>query len=457
MLRASENERLTAVGPGSPMGALMREYWLPIMLGKDIEADGEPMRVRLLGEDLILFRDTEGELGLIEEACAHRGASLFFGRNEECGLRCGYHGWKYDRSGQCVDIPNERHGATFKKKIRVKAYRVQQRKHVVWAYMGHAEDPPPLPEVEWDLLPSSHVYLSLRVERCNWLQALEGEIDSSHGPFLHSRVDGRESAEKQVAYQLEDKHPKFEIAERDFGLMIAARRDYDAVSYYWRVNQFVMPFYTVVPPGGAEPNISGHAWVPIDDTHTLCVMFSYSPEQPLSEGKLRIYREGGGRGTREPGHPTDRGLEEHRGQPYARYWPALNAENDYRIDRSLESKLFCGIPGLWAQDAACQESMGPVARRDIEHLGASDAGIVMMRRLLARSVRTLEDEGKTPPSVASGPVYRARSVGVVLSRSTSWVDVIEPHVRRTGEFGYPIPGDRRDPGAGRRRRTSAAV
>lgn len=446
MLKQADNERLTSVGPGTPMGSLMREHWLPAMLARDVPADGPPLRVRLLGEDLVLFRDSEGALGLVQEACAHRGASLFYGRNEACGLRCPYHGWKYDRTGQCVDIPNERHGATFKRKIRITAYPVQQRNHVVWAYMGPSDPPPPLPEVEWDLLPASHVHLSLRVEECNWLQALEGEIDSSHGPFLHSRVDGHESPEKQVAYRLEDRHPKFEVTERDFGLMIAARRDYDDEHYYWRVNQFLMPFYTVVPPGGAEPNISGHAWVPMDDTHTLCVMFSYSPEEPLSEHKLRIYREGGGRGTREPGHPTVRGLRHRPGLPYAAYWPALHRGNDYQVDRSLEGKLFCGIPGLWAQDAACQESMGPVARRTTEHLGASDAGIVMTRRLLGRVVRAMEREGLRPPTAAGGDVYRVRSVGIVLPRGALWTEVVEPLARATDGFGYAIPGDRRGPG-----------
>ena len=195
MLSQEDNELLTRVGPGTVMGSLMRQYWLPIMLSSEVpEPDCKPLRVKLLGEDLIAFRDADGRVGLVEEHCAHRGASLYFARNEHGGLRCVYHGWMYDVSGRCVDMPNEPAWSNFKDKVSITAYACRERNGLVWAYMGPRKDPPPLPDLEFNLIPPEHVLLWKHLQESNWVQGLEGNIDSSHLSFLHARLDADGSA-----------------------------------------------------------------------------------------------------------------------------------------------------------------------------------------------------------------------------------------------------------------------
>src|SRR5437764_8645525 len=186
MTSQSENDFLTRIGPGTPMGALMRQYWLPACLSSELEADGAPLRLMLLGEKLIAFRDSAGRIGVLDHRCPHRCASLFFGRNEEGGLRCVYHGWKFGTNGNCVDMPSEPAESNFKEKIHQAAYPCRERNGVVWAFMGSSRPLPDLPSLEWSLLPDERRYISKRVQECNWVQALEGGIDSSHGAFLHS-------------------------------------------------------------------------------------------------------------------------------------------------------------------------------------------------------------------------------------------------------------------------------
>jgi phenylpropionate dioxygenase-like ring-hydroxylating dioxygenase large terminal subunit len=422
------------------MGNFMRLYWIPFALSADLEADGVPMPVRLLGEDLLAFRATTGKVGLIDAYCAHRRAPLYFGRNEECGIRCVYHGWKFDPDGKCVDMPNEPPESNFRNKVTLKSYPCRERNGVVWAYLLTGAEPPALPDYEWNTLPAEHVYLSIRIESCNWLQALEGEIDSSHGPFLHSRIDGVVSSGSSLAYRLEDKHPKFEILEMDHGLAIAARRDADPESYYWRINQFALPFFTMPPPGGADPAISGHAWVPIDDGHTLCVMFSYRPERPLSEKYRSIFHNGSFSG-RETGHLSTRGAAPYQhGKPFPKYWTNYGPDNDYQVDwDSQRTTYFSGLPGVWVQDAACQEGMGPIPDRSLERLGSSDAGLIQARRLLMRLARRFESDGSVPVSASDPSVMRVRSVGTLLGRDVSWVDATRKMMNARGDFGYPIP------------------
>src|SRR5215204_3073496 len=193
MLSQAENELLCRTGPGTPMGELFRRFWLPALLPSELPApDSEPIRFRILSEDLIAFRDTNGKVGFLDQHCPHRGASLFFGRNEECGLRCVYHGWKFDAAGNCVDMPSEPAESTFKERIRQTAYPCAERGGVIWAYLGPAERQPALPELEWALLPEDQRFASKRLQECNWLQAMEGGIDSSHISFLHQNFDPEE-------------------------------------------------------------------------------------------------------------------------------------------------------------------------------------------------------------------------------------------------------------------------
>jgi phthalate 4,5-dioxygenase oxygenase subunit len=440
MLTVEDNETLTRTGKGTPMGDLIRLYWLPFLLSEDIEADGVAVRVRLLGEDLVAFRGSDGKVGLIDAHCAHRRAPLYFARNEDCGLRCVYHGWKFDASGQCVDMPNEPPESNFREKVQLVSYPVRERNGLLWAYLGPDDNPPELPAHEWNLVPDEQVHLSIRIESCNWVQALEGEIDSSHGPFLHSRIDGFTSSQRSLAYQLKDKHPKFEALEMPHGLAVAARRDVDEESFYWRISHFGMPFYTMAPPGGSDPTISGHAWVPMDDTHTICVMFSYNPSEPLSEKNRSLFRDGTFAG-RETGHLTSRGVDgPNVGAPFPKYWPRFGPHNDFEVDWDAQRTThFSGIPGVWVQDAACQEGMGPICDRSLERLGSSDTGIIRARRMLIRLAKLHAADGTIPVSATDPSAYAVRSVGTLLPRDADWATVAAPMMQTEGGFGYSIP------------------
>src|SRR5262249_11227921 len=280
MLSHEDNERLVRVGKGTPLGELFRLYWIPFLPSKDLVKDGQPRRIRLLGEDLVAFRDSESRVGLVDQACPHRGAPLIFGRNEDCGLRCVYHGWKFDVTGAVTDMPAEPVRSRLKEHVRIKAYPCRERNGMIWTYMGpDGANPPPLPNLEWNLVPAEQVHVSVRVQECNWLQAVEGEIDSAHAPLLHGRLDSQGTTSAWI--QKRDLRQTCECIKQDFGMSIAARRNYDANTLYWRVTQFILPFYTLVPPLSPFPDLSGHAWVPIDDENTLCIMFSYHPSQPL--------------------------------------------------------------------------------------------------------------------------------------------------------------------------------
>jgi phthalate 4,5-dioxygenase oxygenase subunit len=440
MLSKDQNEFVTRVGPGSPMGNLMRAYWLPALLSSDLpEPDGDVLRIRLLGEDLVAFRDTNGKVGILGEHCAHRGVSLFFGRNEHCGLRCPYHGWKFDADGNCVDMPNEPAGSKMPSLVTQPSYPAVERGGLIWTYLGTANEPPPLPPWEWLDLPSDMKYFSLRVQECNWLQALEGEVDPSHGAILHGRVDGLGSGPDRL---VADTAPHLEVFESDVGVQVASRRDHGA-DYYWRINQFVLPFYTIVPPSGKDPNggppdINGHAWVPIDDDRTLCVMFSYNPTQKMSEKRRALYHEGN-RG-REPGHMSVHGaLPFDPRKPYGKYWPKWNAGNAYGFDRSLQPKYFSGMAGLWPQDAGVQESMGIIADRSTEHLCAADAGIARVRRCLRTAAANLDERGALPPNVAHPETSRVRSVGILLAKEIAWRDGAAEHMFADGPLNYRMP------------------
>lgn len=441
MLSVEDNELLTRVGPGTPMGTFMRQYWIPAVGGKDLSPDGVPYRIRLLGEDLLAFRDSDGAVGVIEPFCAHRRAPLFFGRNEESGIRCVYHGWKFDVSGQCVDMPNEPNGSTFKDKISIGSYPARERNGVVWVYMGGGE-PPELPEFEWNGVPSDQVHVSFRVQESNWLQTLEGEIDSSHGPFLHSRIDGRSSQAMSLAYSMTDRRPRFEVLDTDYGVAIAARREAGEEEFYWRVQQYLFPFYTMVPPGSRYPTIGGHAWVPIDDHQTLGVCFSYHPANPLDEKINNLFTEGT-RDGRETGHLTAQGVVEKPDPmlPYNAYRSRHNPRNDYNIDwEDQRTTHFSGLPGPWPQDAACQTGMGSIVDRTNEHLGSTDAGIVRVRRSLKRAVTKLSKEGLAPASVIDPSLFKVRSVGMRLPRDVNWVEGTAPHRVADGrDFSYTIP------------------
>ena len=423
MLTADDNELLSRVGPGTPGGAVIREYWLPFLLSDELSRDGPPLRIRLLGEDLIAFRTGTGDVGLMQNACPHRGASLFFGRNEEQGLRCAYHGWKFNVHGDCVDMPSEPTESNFKGKVRALAYECRERNGVVWAYMGSRSPAPPLPELEWNLVPTEQRHVSKRVQRCNWFQALEGGIDSSHSNFVHAPLRPEENpGEGRAIFRVTSKSLHFETRPTLYGVIVANRRPADEGNVYWRMNHYAMPFYTMFPPTGSRPEtpISGHAWVPIDDYETLVFHWSYNPSQRLSERQLETMLHGVN--GLDGFHLS---LESHL-QPttaaHGAWYPKQRSENDYLIDFEAQRTIrFSGVPGGWNQDAAVQESMGELTDRRREHLGTSDTGIIAARRYFINAALGLRDSGTLPPGSTDPTIFLIRPAEAVMPADADWL------------------------------------
>ena len=290
MLRKEQNDLLSQTGPGTPMGQLFRSYWIPALMSEELpQNECPPVRVKLLSERLLAFRDTQGRYGLIDEFCAHRGVSLWFGRNEENGLRCPYHGWKYDHTGQCIEVPSEPAQSGFCNKIKLKSYPLVERGGFLWAYMGPPDKQPPLPEFEVALVPPEQRFISKRWQECNWMQAMEGGIDSSHVSWLHRGELDNDPLFKGARgnkYNLADAKPVFEVVESPGGLYIGARRNADDGNYYWRITPWVMPSFTMIPPRGNH-SVHGHFWIPIDDENCWSWSFDYHSTRRLTDEEVR--------------------------------------------------------------------------------------------------------------------------------------------------------------------------
>jgi phthalate 4,5-dioxygenase len=413
MISAEQNETLTRTGRGTPIGELLRRYWLPVLLASELPGpDCPPVRVKILGERLVAFRDTGGRLGLIAEFCAHRGVSLWFGRNEEHGIRCPYHGWKYDVTGQCVDVPSEPAENGFCSRIRLDAYPCIERAGVVWAYLGPEGKQPAEPAYDWTLVPDSHRYVSKRLQECNWLQAMEGALDSIHSTFLHRYSVGDDPLLKRDAKSralLEaDRNPKFVPTVSPAGLYVATRRDAGADACYWRVTQWLMPCFSFFPPYGDNP-YGGHAFVPIDDESCWVFSIDYQPRRALSAQERAAAHAGKGIHVR---------LIE------GTFTPVANQRNDYLVDRAAQKarKTFSGVFDVGVQDAAIQESMGAVQDRTREQLVSSDNGIIMTRRRLTEAAAAVT-QGKAPPGV-DPTVQRARAMSMVAPRDLPLLEAI---------------------------------
>ena len=386
------------------MGNLFRRYWIPALLSEEVAEKGcPPVRVTLLSEKLVAFRDSNGEIGLIEEFCAHRRVSLWFGRNEDGGLRCPYHGWKFDVSGKCQEIPSEPDDSTFRHEVSLTSYPCVERGGIVWAYMGPPELRPEPPAFEWVTVPANQRYHTKRLEECNYLQALEGGIDSSHVGWLHRgelRSDPLHHGSKGSDYHLSDRKPRFEVKESAGGLNMGVRRNAGDDKYYWRITPWIMPWYTIVPPYGDNP-LHGHAWVPIDDENCFAWTFSYHPGRPLSEVELEVMQEGGSL---------------HVNQDPGTFRPVANRDNDYLMDRAAQKagKSSSGVKGIAMQDASIQESMGRVADRSRENLVLTDRGIALARRELLKAAEGL---GRGTPLPGLDPEAQAvRSASFELDR-----------------------------------------
>jgi phenylpropionate dioxygenase-like ring-hydroxylating dioxygenase large terminal subunit len=421
MLSKEDNELVTRVGPGTPMGNLMRQYWLPAMLSSELPTpDSDPVRVLLLGEKLIAFRDSTGEVGLVANNCPHRGASLFFGRNEESGLRCVYHGWKFSIDGACIDMPNEPAESDFRTKVRATAYPTRERGGIVWTYMGPRSEPPPLPDLEPNMLPDERLVVTAIQRECNWLQGLEGDIDTSHLGFLHlGAVEPESTTPGTFAYfTVKDRAPRYSVVDTEYGAMYGAYRPANDGMLYWRLAQFLFPCFSMIPTGVLGLQVLTRAWVPMDDEH---MMFFSMGSRPAA-GSSAV-----------PGSAS--GVVASRGRPgedvlpnttdwYGRFRLAANATNDYRIDRDKQRRRedFTGIPGIHTQDQAITESMGAIYNRTQERLGTGDVMVIRVRRRLMDAARALAERGLTPPGVDSPDIYRVRSGGVILPEGQDWLE-----------------------------------
>jgi phthalate 4,5-dioxygenase len=369
MLSKEDNERLTRVGPGTPMGETMRRYWMPALLSWELpEPDGEPVRVRLLGEDLVAFRATDGRVGLLDELCPHRRASLWLGRNEENGLRCVYHGWKFDRAGTCVDMPSEPADSLFKTKVTIASYPTWEGGGMLWTYMGPPEKQPAPPDYELVRVPATHRFVSKTLQRCNYLQGLEGGLDSSHATIMHRDNIG----DRSWLGVYESLIPRIDVERTGYGFMYTGIRQF-ATEQWVRASisgNFNRP--------GIPPKIDGHIWIPLDDVNCYVYNFAYSydattpfPEEAAISEEIHF-----GRGPDDL--LPDFSLKQ-------------NMSNDYGIDRQQQKTFsFTGINGVNTQDVALQEGMGPIVDRSKEHLGTTDRAIIALRQLLLEASRAVE-------------------------------------------------------------------
>ncbi|HZT62199.1 MAG TPA: Rieske 2Fe-2S domain-containing protein [Burkholderiales bacterium] len=410
MLTQEQNEQLTRTDRGTLMGDLFRRYWIPVLHAWEIaERDCPPVRVEIMGEKLVAFRDSKGQIGVIDEFCAHRGVSLWFGRNEECGLRCPYHGWKYDVTGQCVDLPSEPDESGVKRGIKLKAYPAIEQGDVIWIYMGPPELKPALPALEWTLVSSERRFVSKRVQESNYLQAIEGGIDSSHVSFLHSgelNTDPLFKGSKANQYNLEDRMPFFDVVDFEGGLLIGARRNADGGRYYWRITPWIMPWHTIIPPRAGHP-LGAHVWVPIDDQRCWAWSINYHPNRALTAAERKAMEEGAGI---------------HVKYVQGTFIPLANRSNDYLIDRAMQKhgRSYSGVEGIAMQDASLQESMGAIQDRTREHLCLTDKGIVATRSRLLRAAKA-NREGKPIPALDPAQ-QRVRSCAIELPAGQHYKD-----------------------------------
>jgi phthalate 4,5-dioxygenase oxygenase subunit len=409
VLSADDNELLTRTGPGTIMGGLMRRYWLPAVLSEELpEPDGPPLRVQVLGERLVAFRDSAGQVGLLHEPCPHRGCSLYLACNEEGGLRCIYHGWKFDVAGRCLDMPGEDESVGFKDKVRAQAYATHEAGGMVWAYMGPGDKTPPFPNFECLGLPDGQWHVCKMLEECNYVQAIEGGIDTVHGGFLHRRTPYR-TEDSRVAVSSR-KRPRIEVQTTSYGFRYGALREAGEGEQYIRVTPFVMPCYQIAPPNDRldersfVENKIWNAWVPRDDEHTWQFQIFYNLTKPI-DVQRRIERAG-------------LWLD-------SEYRMLRNRENNYLQDREAQkTRVFSGVDGIMVQDHAAQESQGPIADRTIEHLAASDTAVIAMRRLMLGAAKSAA-EGQNPPGVDPAIRFeRVSSHSVVKPSTADWREAV---------------------------------
>lgn len=415
-MKAEENDLLTRTDAGTAMGELMREFWMPALLSKELPApDAPPARVRLLGEDLVAFRDSSGRVGLLDAFCPHRRAELYFGRNEAGGLRCIYHGWKFDAGGRCVDVPTDSCTPAQMQRLSTTAYPTQERGGIVWAWMGKGEPHALPPAMAFTVVPGEHTYVSKCLMRCNYLQALEGSIDYSHISYLHKDLKS-ESAKVDVfglgeliKYSEEDGRPTIFVDRVEHGLQIAARRNADENSYYWRIARWLMPCFVIVPT--APENVCrANLFVPIDDENCWWYRIRWHAERALTEKEIDGYKNG---------------AFDYAELIPGTYLPRGSRENDYLQNRLIQrSQSYTGIPSAQLQDLAVQESQGRIHDRSRERLVKTDIPIVQCRRLLLEAADECRN-GKAPAIASRPDVYGGRAYAITRPREMALARIRE--------------------------------
>jgi phthalate 4,5-dioxygenase oxygenase subunit len=428
MLSAADNEMLTRTGPETPMGQFFRRFWQPVALSRELpESDGAPLRVNIMGEELVAFRNTKGVVGLVDSKCPHRGANLYFGRNEDCAIRCVFHGWKFDMEGKPVELPNVPSGSQYHKTLRLKAYPTREYGGIVWAYMGPSEPEskgiPEVPELEFGALPESHRYVTKKLQECNWAQSIEGALDTSHFSFLHMPAPGIASNEnpdapadeKRLRWIRNDPMPQFSILEHDVGFVIGGARRADGEERYWRTTQFALPSHSTTPSTFPGETHFGYTWVPIDDYNCWIYTYAWNPDRPLTEEEHAKFKSG---------HGVVAEVDD-------KFIPIRNRSNEYLIDRQLQKHVnFTGVRGVAEQDAMIQDSQGRIADRTREHLSASDAAISRFRRAVLGGAKALLG-GIEPEAPFKHESYKLRSGSWIAAEGVPFEQVM------LERFGHP--------------------
>lgn len=424
MLTMAENDLLTQTGTGTPMGEYFRRFWQPVALSAEVaERDGAPHRVTVMGEELVAFRDSDGRLGLIDARCPHRGAHLFFGRNEDCGLRCVYHGWKFDVEGRVVDMPNVPPGAKMRETMSTKAYPTREYGGIVWAYMGpRGEAIPEIPQLEFGLVPPAHRYVSKRLNECNWAQTMEGGLDTSHFSFLHMPAPSVPSDEnpdapadaRRLRWIRNDPMPQFSLLEHEVGFVVGGARDADDEGTYWRMTQYLLPSHGTGPSTMPGETYFGYTLVPVTDEQHWMYTYAWNPDRPLGDAE---------REKLEAGHGIVAAVDEH-------YHGIRNRGNDYLIDRQAQRTVsFTGVRGLAEQDAMIQESQGFITDRTRENLTATDAAVVRFRKVVMDGATAL-GRGTSPRAPLLAQYYKSRPGSWLAQDGSPMEDVM---VERFGD------------------------
>jgi phthalate 4,5-dioxygenase oxygenase subunit len=415
MVTREDNDLLCRVEGNTPMGGIMRRHWLPVCLSDEVaENDGAPVKARLVGEDLVVFRDSNGKLGVLDEHCPHRGASLVFGRNEECGLRCLYHGWKFDVEGNILEMASEPDGAALKSSLKQRAYPVREAGGFVWAWLGPKEEIREFEPPAWAPKPGIKYAVVKMHVGCNWAQVLEGSIDSAHSSSLHSTnmpaaqdVYGSTATDEAWYRPSNDKAPKLQFEPTSYGFRYAALRKpikNPDTDQYVRTTLFIAPFTVLIPPNN-QYNLA-QMLVPIDDVNTMFYWIAWHPD-------------------------AKKGITQEAWRKFCAATVGVDLNPDYTKKRNLANRFmqdraamrqgdFTGIVGIPAQDMAMWESMGPIADRSRDHPGSSDVAVVQFRRMMIAAAKKFQEGG---PAIGTGehpPYAQLASVERIVPKSTDW-------------------------------------